>query len=612
MVVAKVAAVQPRVATEAAVPLEDVILSAMAAGDRSVLYVYGPPGSGKTTALEHLAAVLPPDAPIDLADESPDSDDPSGSPDRLLVCAAGPTVERPPGRVVSLRPWHIDELIEYLLHVHHDRCAEVMARIRPEDHALCDGSPELWTIVLDELACRPEMPDGRTALAACIESQLGAEGRVCAEDICLQRFTGAAEAASFNDAGFAAGAVLLLRHASVQRWLAAQRLAGMLCSESNDKPLQYRLPRELVTATATELQGRVPENLRRLALNPSPAQAMAASILRFVEPDWRPDPIKEALLGGAYLNDVCWDHVELPKVNLQYADLSGADLQHANLNDANAARGDLSRSELSHASLREFMAYSADLSQAVLRSVAAVRSFWESANLQSAVFDDAQLTGATFHRADMTGAMFGSASLVGANLTECLVNDADFYGADLSGATMAGLDLRTARLHGAKLSRANLSRCNLEDMDLVGVSFESANLDGALLTAADLSGADFTNACLGETGLGDVNMEGACLRDADLRGATFHMGSTRSGMLITPIASEGTRTGFYTDDYDDQHFKEPEEIRKANLRRADLRGARIEDVDFYLVDLRGALFDPDQERHFRRCRAILDDADQGS
>jgi uncharacterized protein YjbI with pentapeptide repeats len=45
---------------------------------------------------------------------------------------------------------------------------------------------------------------------------------------------------------------------------------------------------------------------------------------------------------------------------------------------------------------------------------------------------------------------------------------------------------------------------------------------------------------------------------------------------------------------------------KANLCGADLRGALIDGVDFYLVDLRGARFDPEQELHFRRCRAILE------
>ena len=108
-------------------------------------------------------------------------------------------------------------------------------------------------------------------------------------------------------------------------------------------------------------------------------------------------------------------------------------------------------------------------------------------------------------------------------------------------------------------------------------------------------------------GLADVQWEGVILREADLRGATFHMGSSRSGLLFTPIASEGTRTGFYTDDYEEQHFKSPEEIRKANLCGADLRGARIDDVDFYLVDLRGGIYDADQGQHFSRCGAILED-----
>ncbi len=117
--------------------------------------------------------------------------------------------------------------------------------------------------------------------------------------------------------------------------------------------------------------------------------------------------------------------------------------------------------------------------------------------------------------------------------------------------------------------------------------------------------ANFDHACLRHTGLADVDWEGASLREADLRGASFHLGSTRSGLVGSPIASEGSRTGFYTDDYEEQHYMAPEEIRKANLCRADLRGARIDDVDFYLVDLRGAVLDADQEAHVRRCGAIL-------
>src|SRR5262249_26160413 len=96
-------------------------------------------------------------------------------------------------------------------------------------------------------------------------------------------------------------------------------------------------------------------------------------------------------------------------------------------------------------------------------------------------------------------------------------------------------------------------------------------------------------------------------RFADLRGVSFHLGSSRSGRVGSPIACEGSRTGFYTDDYTEQDFKSPEEIRKANLCYADLRGAILDGVDFYLVDLRHALFDRKYETHLRRCGAILED-----
>ena len=64
------------------------------------------------------------------------------------------------------------------------------------------------------------------------------------------------------------------------------------------------------------------------------------------------------------------------------------------------------------------------------------------------------------------------------------------------------------------------------------------------------------------------------------------MGSSRSGLVGSPYACEGSKTGFYTDDFEDLTFKRPEEVRKANLCGADLRDARADGVDFYLVDLR--------------------------
>jgi uncharacterized protein YjbI with pentapeptide repeats len=52
---------------------------------------------------------------------------------------------------------------------------------------------------------------------------------------------------------------------------------------------------------------------------------------------------------------------------------------------------------------------------------------------------------------------------------------------------------------------------------------------------------------------------------------------------------------------------DPESVRKANLRHADLRGAKLEETDFFLVDLRGARLDRDAVPRLRAMHAILDD-----
>jgi uncharacterized protein YjbI with pentapeptide repeats len=152
-----------------------------------------------------------------------------------------------------------------------------------------------------------------------------------------------------------------------------------------------------------------------------------------------------------------------------------------------------------------------------------------------------------------------------------------------------------------------LVKCDLEGMELPAADFGDADLKDALLTGSTMPRACFDRACLTGAGLADVDWEGASLRDADLSGASFHMGSSRCGLVGSPIACEGSRTGFYTDDYTEQDFKAPEEIRKANLCHADLRGAKIADVDFYLVDLRHAQYDAEHKDHLRRCGAILEE-----
>ena len=120
-----------------------------------------------------------------------------------------------------------------------------------------------------------------------------------------------------------------------------------------------------------------------------------------------------------------------------------------------------------------------------------------------------------------------------------------------------------------------------------------------------MSQCNFEGAALNNARMALINWEYCDLRNADLRGCSFHLGSTRCGLVGSPYPSHGTRTGFYTDEYKEQYFKPPELIRKANLFGADLRGANITGVDFYLVDLREAKYDRGQLDQLISTGAIL-------
>jgi uncharacterized protein YjbI with pentapeptide repeats/energy-coupling factor transporter ATP-binding protein EcfA2 len=611
------APVRPRVLSGdsgAAFLLEEEVHLHLRENTRGAIALLGAPGSGKTTALEHLAAVLPPRSDVLLLDEPSRQEVKDRAKDRLVIYTAAEAWSEHRLATYRLAPWDRDTLIEYLLNVHRERCASVMGRLCDTDRKLLRGIPDLWRVVLDELARDPDLSDARMALHHYIDLQLPDTDLLQrARSACLNAVVSDAAAArqpveQLGKAGFVPGLVRVLRHAEIQQMLAAERVAADLREGAACDFLALRLPRHLTRSAAAliAVDERAFTRLHDLIAAHRWAQPMAASLLLAADPSWAPEPGALSYLAGAHLRRAHWAGVLLPSVNLWQADLREADLSRANLDHANARRSNLREARLTGAALHEMFASQADLVNADLSSAHGERVKFDGARLTGANLQDATLPFAYFFKADLTGANLAGAKLAGAKFRDAELRRADFSGADLEGACLAGLCLREAIFRGACLRAAFLDNCDLEYMDLPGVDLRGARLRKALLTGAVLTGADLSGTNLRQAGLGDVNLESARLCGADLTGATFHMGSSRSGLLITPIASEGTRTGFYTDESEEHYFKAPEEIRKANLCGADLRGARVVMVDFYLVDLRGALYDADQEAHFRSCRAILD------
>ena len=611
------AAVVPRVRSGEGgepLPVHDQVNALLRRGVRGVVRLDGRPGSGKSTALRHLAAVLPADAPVSLIDGL----DPrwatainnwTKSSARLCVAVDTSKAAVNVGRL-ELVPWGDDDLIEYLLARHRRYCQTVMLRVKASPrHFSLDGSPELWRMVLDTLVADETIPDAPAALRRRFASLLSdpsmTAGALCLAMLRSLDLRGASKV--FDRLPLPHQRLVRLR--PVQIALASELIVRDLCDGVGWSDLEGQLPEDLIAETA-RLAAHWPAAVDRLAAlagsNKRRVHPMAVSVLLAVRPEWRPDPAGVPTLNGAYVTGAHWAGVDLHDTEMVGASLDRADLAGANLRGAYAWSAGLSRATLRGACLQSLRATNSNLAGADLATAVADGAKFDSADLRGADLRGASLRGADFTVANLSRAILTQADLSEARIVGTDLTEADMTGANLSSAVLRHVCLADVNFAGTVFRDAELTECALEGASLPGADFEGAKLRGNYLTATRMPGVNFRRADLRNTGLADVDWEDADLHNADLRGASFHLGSTRSGLVGSAVPCEGSRTGFYTDDFQDREFKSPEEIRKANLCGADLRGARVADVDFYLVDLRGARYTPAQADHFRRCGAIMD------
>ena len=603
------APVVPRVrrpGEQAAVPIEQRVRAILTETPRCRINLVGPPGSGKSTAIFHLRATIGMAEELRVIDEQRQS----GVREPFLLTSRVPEA---PGRYATIEmvPWTDDDLAEYLLATHAGRCRAVMERLRSDpDRGELGGLPALWRIVLDEMAADDAVGSVDAALLRFLDRELSDPAiRAAAE---YQAFAAVAPSGLVGREPPAdvTGEPLrrVMRYGPITSIVAARGLAEGLRDGSTRSFLCERLPLEVIRRVS-KIARSLPDAIRALDLITQEtvpgAHAMAASILNATGTDWRPSGQRPPDLSDAWLSGAHWDGIHLPGCNLRRAELTDASLANADLAAAVLDEATLRAATLRNASLRAANLRRANLSGANLAAVVADSADFRNADLSDTNFCGASLRGALLRHANLSGARFCRADLSASQLFDACIDGADFSQANLSTACLPRLPLARCTFGSTRLSEAQLTGCNLEGLCADDMDFDGARLDHALLTGSVFHGARFANASLRSCGLAEIDWEGADLCDADLRGSTFHMGTTRSGLVGSGVPCEGSQTGFYTDEFYDRDFKDPAEIRKANLCWADLRGANVDGVDFYLVDLREAQYSEGQGDWFRRCGASL-------
>jgi uncharacterized protein YjbI with pentapeptide repeats len=188
-------------------------------------------------------------------------------------------------------------------------------------------------------------------------------------------------------------------------------------------------------------------------------------------------------LEGAVLIDARLRNTDFTAVQLQGADLSGADLREARFECA-VSWHERHCAHLQGASLLKAQLQGALLSKARLQGAKLDRAQLQGASLDGAHLQAASLVYAQLHGASLVGVQLQGASLVGAQL----------QGASLDEAHLQAAELRKARLQGASLTDAELQGATLRDVELQGAALFEANLRGTKLVSISVWRADVREA----------------------------------------------------------------------------------------------------------------------
>lgn len=516
------AIVRPRVSSRLAGDarlLEDVIAELIDDSANDVIWIVGGPGSGKSTALAHLAACFTGDERLAFLDEPLQVQVNALSEGRIVI-ATSDSVPQDAELILRLQPWGMDELVEYLFTVDRASCNSVIGRLGLSGKLR--WWPQVACIVLQQFLQDASLTDPGAALILELRDQLSSqEQREAAAKFCLAALISGTErileaAKEVAQAGCSGDVFKFLQHREFQHQVLTEHIVSRIGSLESCDELAERLPHELIELLAARCAANedAMQGIERLLLFAD--QPMVASIKFCMDSRWCPARfITGRKLAGGYFCGAHWPLVNLASAKLWGGDFSAADLSCARLDYADATGAKFDGAEMQGAHLNGMSAPSTsfcgtDLQEATLASGKFHEAVFVGANLTQA-----RLTGADLIRADFTGAKLCRADLESARLQHAILAEADLNEASFESANLTQCDLHEAQLSGACFDRAILVGAQMEDIEFSGGQFSGAQLINAHLTGSRMPRVTMRDANLAGAYLAEIEWEGADLRGAD-------------------------------------------------------------------------------------------------
>jgi len=119
--------------------------------------------------------------------------------------------------------------------------------------------------------------------------------------------------------------------------------------------------------------------------------------------------------------------------------------------------------------------------------------------------EKADFSGRTLHGLDLFHLRFSRASFAGAVMTDCCMDEGNFFNCDFSGAELRNNSVYNAEFVGARFNGAAIAGCNFKDGFCMSADFSGARITGCDFTNVDLDGADFSQTEIAECdGLDDI------------------------------------------------------------------------------------------------------------